>query len=110
MIKIIFMVLSTIRELIFDNKDESNITSTKFNLKKSLSYLIIIVSFLLNIFLVERLFKVGNKYFQLKEEIEYFKKVELTNKEQVKDINTLSIELKECRNLFLPSPKHKSKK
>jgi hypothetical protein len=110
MIKIIFMVLSTIRELIFDNKDESDITSTKFNLKKSLSYLIIIVSFLLNIFLVERLFKVGNKYFQLKEEIEYFKKVELTNKEQVKDINTLSIELKECRNLFLPSPKHKSKK
>lgn len=110
MIKIIFMVLSTIRELIFDNKDESNITSTKFNLKKSLSYLIIIVSFLLNIFLVERLFKVGNKYFQLKEEIEYFKKVELTNKEQVKDINTLSIELNECRNLFLPSPKNKSKK
>lgn len=104
------MVLSTIRELIFDNKDESDITSTKFNLKKSLSYLIIIVSFLLNIFLVERLFKVGNKYFQLKAEIEYFKKVELTNKEQVKDINTLSIELNECRGLFLPSPKNKSKK
>jgi len=110
MIKIIFMVLSAIKELIFDNKDESDITSTKFNIKKSISYLIIIISFLLNIFLINRLFKVGDKYFKLKEELIYIKKVELDNKNQAKDINILTIELKECRGLFNNSTSDKSKK
>ena len=82
MFKILFMFFTFCKELITDQKEEFNITSTKFSFKRSINLLIIIISVLLNYFLINRLIHISEKYFTLEVKVidlEDFKKHHLEN-------------------------------
>ena len=69
MLKILFMFFAFCRELITDQKEEFNIASTKFSFKRSANLLIIVVSVLLNYFLINRLMHISEKYFMLETKV-----------------------------------------
>jgi len=65
--KLIFYLL---RELIFDNKDEYNHKSVKFNTRKFLILILFTLSFLANFWVFNRFLVVADDYIKLQEKVE----------------------------------------
>ena len=65
--KLIFYLL---RELIFDNKDEYNHKSVKFNTRKFLILILFTLSFLTNFWVFNRFLIVANEHIELQEQVE----------------------------------------
>lgn len=58
------------RELIFDNKDEYNHKSVKFNTRKFLILILFTLSFLANFWVFNRFLIVANSHIELQEQVE----------------------------------------
>lgn len=67
MFKILMMVLAFVKELFINHKNEFNILHHQFSFRKSLKFLVVILSFVLNYFLIHALVNVTNKYNNLTE-------------------------------------------
>lgn len=59
MFKFISMVVYFLRELIFDKKDEFDLKSSKFNSRKFTVFLILLLSLLLNVFMMIRVYSLA---------------------------------------------------
>lgn len=70
MLKIITAILVFIRELVFESKDEYDFKSRKFNPIKSIAYLIIVFSLVLNYFLINRVYTMAGTSLAMKKKIE----------------------------------------
>lgn len=64
------MLLNFFLEIFFDHKDEYNFKSEKFNIVKVLTLFVLIVSMILNFFLMSSYFELATKYFSALEKIE----------------------------------------
>jgi len=61
MIKILSMLVYFLKELIFDTAEESDFISHKFNARKFIVFLLITLSFIMNIFFMYRLYNLSLK-------------------------------------------------
>lgn len=68
--RILLMLIHFAQEMIFDSKDEYNIKSPKFNLKKVMVTVILLFSLFTNLFLTYSFVKVAGKYLALQEQHE----------------------------------------
>jgi hypothetical protein len=63
------MLFEFILELFFDHKDEYTFSSSKFNLKRTVIFILFVLLIFLNIFLTANFITLAGKYIDLKEEI-----------------------------------------
>lgn len=66
--QILAMFFNFIRGLVFENKDECNFKSPKFNIKKVFVLVLLVLSIVLNFFVSAAFIRLGNRYIELKEE------------------------------------------
>lgn len=57
------------RELIFDNKDEFDIKSKKFNTRKFIVLILVTMSFVINLWLIHRFFVVASDLSAIRKEL-----------------------------------------
>lgn len=69
MLKLLALVLYFFRELVFDSMEEHDFKSPKFDFKKVALFVILVLSFTLNIFLIDRAFTVASTNIELREKI-----------------------------------------
>lgn len=69
--KLFFVVL---REIIFDNKEEYNFKSAKFNGRKFIVLLLLSGSIFSNLWLIQRFVHVANRYIEVQAEFDKYKK------------------------------------
>jgi len=104
MFKLISIMFEFLKELIFDSKEEYNITSSKFNTRKFTTFTILSISLSLNAFLMYRMYCIA--------------KINLTNKATnveilIKEKKDLQEKLVGCEQklnakvTFMPSEKNK---
>lgn len=74
MLKILALVIVFARELVFDSLDEQNYKSPNFNFKKSALFVILVLLFTLNGFLVHKAFLVAQTNIELRQKIEELEK------------------------------------
>lgn len=70
MINIIKLLFYLLRELIFDNKEEYDFRSSKFNTRKFIVLILVTMSFVINGWLLYRFISVANEYLRCKTMIE----------------------------------------
>ena len=75
MLKILALVIVFARELVFDSLDEQNYKSPNFNFKKSALFVILVLLFTLNGFLVHKAFLVAQTNIELRQKIEELEKI-----------------------------------
>lgn len=63
------MLFEFVLELFFDHKDEYTFSSSKFNLKRTVIFILFVLLIFLNIFLTTNFITLAGKYIDLKEEI-----------------------------------------
>lgn len=63
--RLLLMLFHFVQEMVFDSKDEYNIKSPKFNLKKVLIISVLLFSLIINVFLIYNFVKVANLYLEL---------------------------------------------
>ena len=63
------MLFEFVLELFFDHKDEYTFSSSKFNLKRTVIFILFVLLIFLNIFLTANFITLAGKYIDLKEEI-----------------------------------------
>lgn len=73
MMKVLSFIVYLLRELVFDHVDELNYKSPKFDFKKVVLFAILILSFLLNVFLINRAFILAEVNMELKKEVAVLK-------------------------------------
>jgi len=69
MFKIISIIVYFIRELIFDNKEEYNIKSSKFNTRKFIIFTIIMLSMIVNIFAIDKTYTLAKKNLEFQKKL-----------------------------------------
>lgn len=69
MLKLLSMLTYFFRELFFDSKDEYDIKSSNFNIRKTLAFTLMFTSFVLNIFLINRVYELATANIKLTEEV-----------------------------------------
>lgn len=75
-----------LRELVFDSKEEYDITSTSFNTKKVITFWVIVLSFILNIVSVTRTVTLALENIELNNKIEELSAPEAKKVDPAKDI------------------------
>lgn len=63
------MLASFIAEIFFDHKDEYTFSSAKFNMKKVMTLVFLVLSLLMNAFLIKSYFDLAERYFTVKGEL-----------------------------------------
>lgn len=66
LLKTIMLVL---KEAVFDNKDEYNFKSPKFNSRKVMIFLVLLMSIFINAFMVDRFYKTATLLIKAQEEL-----------------------------------------
>lgn len=56
MLKVFSMLLTFLKSLVFDNKEESSISSKNFNARKVIIFMMLVCSFGMNLFLMQRVY------------------------------------------------------
>lgn len=76
MFKIVSMLFPFLKELVFDSKEEYDFSSSKFNSRKFLVFVLLITLISSNVFLVTRLYKLASTNVELKEKVMEFQMLE----------------------------------
>ena len=95
MLKLLSIFSYFFKELIFESKEEYDFKSSKFNMRKFLIFTLVLGSFFLNIFLINRVYHLAVLNSNLKKEF--------------KDLNKKFEDLEEKSKLLLPSDSQKDK-
>lgn len=74
--KILSLFWYFIRELVFTNGDEYNPASRKFNMKKVALAAVLMLSLLMNVYVVKQGYRIGKENLELKKQISALKVVD----------------------------------
>lgn len=86
------MLFPFLKELVFDSKEEYDFKSSKFNSRKFLVYVLLIVSISCNAFLIIRLYELASTNVDLKHKVmEYQLMEKIRKKHVIKDDNDLEL-------------------
>lgn len=64
MVQLFKFMLYLLREFVFDHQDEYNFKSARFNARKTMVFVVILLSFITNAWLLVRFFMVANQYWE----------------------------------------------
>jgi hypothetical protein len=82
MLKLLSMLSYFFKELFFDSKEEYDIKSSKFNIRKTLAFTLTFTSFALNMFLVNRIYDLATENIKLTEEVTKLQALKVPSKEK----------------------------
>jgi hypothetical protein len=71
-VKLVALLFSFLRELIFDSKEEFDFKSSKFNARKFTVLILIVFSLFLNLLFAQRLYSLARQNVELKNFIEIY--------------------------------------
>lgn len=83
MLKLLSVLSYFLRELIFDSKDEYDLSSSKFNMRKVAVFLVLALSITLNLFLGNRTVALASANVDLRKQIELKQKASEKNPKPV---------------------------